>query len=394
MDNLAHTVVGAALGRAVADRHVRGAALIGAVAANAPDWTELFTGFFAWTRPDYLVLHRGVTHSLAAGALEIVGLTVALGAGARWWSRRRGRAPPRWRWLALCIAVTLLSHLFLDWQGSYGWRPFLPWDGTWWYGDWVAIADPFFWLLPVMAFAWGAQRHWAPLAMTVGMIGGITAIIVVYARRSVDVASWMLVLYGALCVMTLVGWVRYWFGPVGRQRAAALAIVALAAYAGAQGVVVQFKRKEIRQVADQRFGPAATFAALTQVGRPFTWDRVVASQDTVAGDGWSIPRNLDRPAVQRALRETPEGRAMRIFARFLAADVDSTGAAGESIVYLRDARYARSGRNNWAVLRVRIESGGLSACGVAPGSDVPPDCDGQPGAVARPAPGPNAAAGP
>ena len=45
MDNLAHALVGAALGRAVADRHVPRAATIGIVAANAPDWTELFLGW-------------------------------------------------------------------------------------------------------------------------------------------------------------------------------------------------------------------------------------------------------------------------------------------------------------------------------------------------------------
>src|SRR5437867_6000081 len=41
MDNLAHTLVGAALGRAIAGHRIRGAGLVGAVAGNAPDWTEL-----------------------------------------------------------------------------------------------------------------------------------------------------------------------------------------------------------------------------------------------------------------------------------------------------------------------------------------------------------------
>jgi len=27
-------------------------------------------------------------------------------------------------------AQRLLSHLYMDWQGSYGWRPFLPWSGS------------------------------------------------------------------------------------------------------------------------------------------------------------------------------------------------------------------------------------------------------------------------
>src|SRR5438128_2515389 len=41
MDNLTQTLVGAALGRAVADRKVPGAALLGALAGNAPDCQAL-----------------------------------------------------------------------------------------------------------------------------------------------------------------------------------------------------------------------------------------------------------------------------------------------------------------------------------------------------------------
>lgn len=78
-----------------------------------------------------------------------------------------------------------------------------------------------------------------------------------------------------------------------------------------------------------------------------------ASRDTVAGDDWRVARHLDLPVVQRALRETRAGRAMAQFARFLAAEVDATD--GRVTVYLRDARYARAGRNTWAVFSVRME---------------------------------------
>jgi len=63
MDNLAHALVGAALMRAVADRHVPRAGLIGVVAANVPDWSELFIGL-PGTRADFLVLHRGNSDAL------------------------------------------------------------------------------------------------------------------------------------------------------------------------------------------------------------------------------------------------------------------------------------------------------------------------------------------
>ncbi|HEV8305516.1 MAG TPA: metal-dependent hydrolase [Gemmatimonadales bacterium] len=347
MDNLAHALVGAVLARAVAGSKVARAGLLGAVAANAPDWTELFIGL-PGARGDYLVLHRGITHSLVGALVETATLTVLVGLGVRWWTRR----PPLWGWLAACIGITILSHLIMDWQGSYGVRPFLPWDGTWYYGDWVAIVDPFFWLVPLVVLAWGAERHWLPLAGAV-VVGGAMSVAVV--RAAPFVAPWVLAVYGALSVGAMIGWVRYWFGPVARRRAAALGVLVLALYTAAQGAAAHMEKARVRREAEHRFGRGARWAALTRVGWPFTWEPVYASADTVAGDDWRLARHLGAPAVVRALRDTPEGRAMRQFARFLVADVDSTEKSGGVIVYLRDARYARAGRDGWAVLSVKMD---------------------------------------
>lgn len=352
MDNLAHALVGAALGRAVADRHLPRAATIGVIAANAPDWTELFIGL-PGTRADYLQLHRGITHSLVGAIVEIIGLTLLI-RGVWWlvarWMQRRGRkiTVPAWRWLALCVCFTVLSHLYMDWQGSYGWRPFLPWSGRWYYLDWVAIADVFFWLIPLIGLAWGAERHWIPLS---GPVAIGTFIIVLMTRSASIVAPWVFVVSGALYVIALIGWARYWFGAVARQRAAMLAVGILALYAGAHGIAAQPRKARIRQQAVQRFGPDADWAALTNLGRPFTWQAMHASADTVATADWLAARHLRLPAVRRAIETTAEGRAMAEFARFLTADVDSASRT----IYLWDARFARTGRENWAALRVKLE---------------------------------------
>ncbi|OLC39782.1 MAG: hypothetical protein AUH75_09145 [Gemmatimonadetes bacterium 13_1_40CM_4_65_7] len=352
MDNLAHALVGAALMRAVADRHVPRAASIGILAANAPDLSELLIGL-PGTRAEYLVLHRGITHSLIGAAGEIVVLTLLIGAGwrlARWILGRHGRAVavPSWGWLAAGISAAILSHLYMDWQGSYGWRPFLPWSGTWYYLDWVGIVDPFFWLVPLVALAWGAERHWTPLAAVFVVGSTITFFLV----RALDLAAtWVLVVFGMVCVVAVIGWIGYWFGPVGRQRAAVLALLLLVAYAAAQAVVATGRKREIRQVAQRRFGPGASWAALTNVGRPFTWEAIYASVDTVAGDDWQLPRHLRAREVQRVITQTREGQAMAQFARFLAAEVDTSSAT----IYLWDARYARGSRDGWAVVKVRMD---------------------------------------
>jgi hypothetical protein len=150
--------------------------------------------------------------------------------------------------------------------------------------------------------------------------------------------------------------VQYWFGPIARRGVAAFALIVLAGYAAAQGIAAHFEKGAVRRAAEARFGRTASWAALTEVGWPFTWEPVYASADTVAGDDWSLPRHLDAPPVQRALQGTREGRAMAQFARFLVADVDSS--KDSVTVYLRDARYARVGRAGWAVVSVRLGRGG------------------------------------
>src|SRR5439155_25622956 len=234
MDNLSHTLVGAALGRAIAGHRIRGAGLVGAIAGNAPDWTELLAAPGVGPPRSgltYLEWHRGITHSLLGAAIEIAALTLLVWLGERWWSRRRGRPAPPWSWLALCISATVLSHLYLDWQGSYGLRPFLPWSSRWYYADWIAIVDPFFWIVPLVALAWGARRHWLPALGYVGALLGVTAL-VLWARRPL-VAPWvrLAVLGGGVACVT--GWVRHWFGVARRTEAATYGMFVLAAYVAA-----------------------------------------------------------------------------------------------------------------------------------------------------------------
>src|SRR5256712_8827898 len=165
MDNLAHALVGAAVGRAVAGHRLRGAGLAGPGAGNAPGWAGLVAAPGVGPPRSgltYLEWHRGITHSLVGAAIEIAALTLLVGLGERWWSRRRGRPAPPWSWLALCISATVLSHLYLDWQGSYGLRPVLPRSGRSYYADWVAIVDPLVWLAPLLALLGGQRRPRQP----------------------------------------------------------------------------------------------------------------------------------------------------------------------------------------------------------------------------------------
>ena len=354
MDPLAHTLVGAALGRAVAGRDVPAAGWIGAIAANAPDWSELVLQPGSWpprTGGEYLVVHRGITHSFLGAAVEILVLTGLVGLMLGLWAGRRGVPHPPWRWVAACVTATVASHLYLDWQGSYGLRPLLPWSAQWYYADWVAIVDPFFWLVPLVALAWGARRHWKPALVYLATLLGVTILVV--WRGDHLVVWWVRVATVVFAAVGVVGWMRHWFGVAGRRRAAGYGLVVLAAYIAAHAAVSVPVKAQIRAAAIQRFGPDASWAALTILGRPFRWEAVSASRDSVAGQGWVLARHLDHRAVRAALL-TPQGRAIAQFARFLAAAVDSSG--GGVRVSLWDVRYhgPGSGAAGWANVQVRL----------------------------------------
>jgi len=358
MDNLAHTLIGAALGRVVAGRELPAAGWIGAVAGNAPDVAELLLRPNSWS-PDagvtYLVFHRGITHSLVGAALEIAVLAGVIGLIARQWGGARGAATsaPPWRWIAACVAVTVASHLYLDWQGSYGLRPFLPWSERWYYGDWVAIVDPFFWIVPLVTLAWGERRHWRPALVYLLALLAVTALVGV---RGSGVVVWWVRLFTVLAAATgVIGWERHWFGVARRRRAAAYGLLVLVVYIGASAAAGTLAKREARAAATRRFGPDARWAALTVVGRPFHWEPLAASADTVAGPGWSTPRHLDDPVVRAALH-TPSGRAMSQFARFLVASIDSS--ADGRWVALWDARFHRAAppRNGWAAVLIPVPS--------------------------------------
>jgi hypothetical protein len=155
-----------------------------------------------------------------------------------------------------------------------------------------------------------------------------------------------------------IGWTRQWFGVAQRQRAAALGLLVVALYAGAQAVASIPEKANIRRAATARFGAGAQWAALTRVGRPFQWTAIVASPDTVAGPDWVFPRHLDDPRVQRALALEAPARAFTEFARFLMAEVDSESAG--STVILRDARFALPPATGWGAVTVRLSGNGAT----------------------------------
>jgi inner membrane protein len=100
--------------------------------------------FVTGDRLDYLVEHRGYTHTLAGCAALALMLFLATLAMLRW-----RHHPIRGHDIRLFGAMSVLAvllHLGMDALNEYGVHPFWPWNNSWYYGDSVFIVEPLFWL--------------------------------------------------------------------------------------------------------------------------------------------------------------------------------------------------------------------------------------------------------
>jgi inner membrane protein len=157
MDNLCHSLVGAALSRAGLGRRTALATATLVIGANLPD-VDVFA--YAWGADTALGFRRGWTHGVLALALWPFVLTGIMMAWDRLVRRRRhpGAEPARPRELLLLSTISILTHPFLDWLNSYGMRWLMPFRDVWYYGDTLFIMDVWIWLALGAGF-WLSRRR-------------------------------------------------------------------------------------------------------------------------------------------------------------------------------------------------------------------------------------------
>ena len=140
MDNLCHTLVGAALGEAGLRRRTRFASATLMIASNLPDIDVLV---FATSVPP-IAFRRGWTHGILAQLL----LPLALAAAVKLLGRGRprdGTLDTKFVPLLLLSYLGVLLHVGMDWLNNYGVRLLMPFSGQWFYGDTLFIIDPWLW---------------------------------------------------------------------------------------------------------------------------------------------------------------------------------------------------------------------------------------------------------
>src|SRR5687768_14622499 len=154
MDNVCHTLVGAAFGQAGLKRRTRFGNATLMIAANVPDVDVLV---FATSTPA-VAFRRGWTHGIAAQILLPIALTAVMLLIARMRPADDDGPPASARWLLLLAYVGMISHVLLDLLNTYGVRLLTPFDWRWLYGDAVFIIDPWLWVTLGLGIWLSARR--------------------------------------------------------------------------------------------------------------------------------------------------------------------------------------------------------------------------------------------
>lgn len=317
MDNLCHTLVGAALAQSGLKRRTRLATATLVIGANLPDLDVLsiLTG-------QALAFRRGWTHGILAIAVLPFVLTGLMILWGRWQAHRTtGLTPLVPRQLLWLGTIAVITHPFLDWLNVYGVRLLSPFSNRWFYGDAVFIVDPWLWIVLGSGAIWSALRHRRGVA------------------RAGAPATVGLILAG-IYIAGMIGLTQY-----GRQ---VLTRVLELDQPPSKGAV---------QIAPNSLNPVRRHVVLASGDK--YWFGTIEWRPTprLVLPGDNVKRNLEEPHAA-ALKDDPRARQLLAWARFPYYMIEgvanrSPGSADRQI-RLDDARYS-TGRASWAAAVAAIK---------------------------------------
>jgi inner membrane protein len=300
LDNLAHSLAGAALGQAglKVKTGLGMATLI--IAANLPDIDALGLLF-----GENLAWRRGWTHGplamlvlppLLVGAMVLFDRCQA-GRG----KRPAARLPVHVGWLFALAYTGWASHPLLDFMNTYGIRLLMPFSERWFYGDTLFIIVVWLWTMLAIG-SWLSGRRW---------------------RR----------------------------GSAQPGRPALVSLALATTYTVAMGASSVAAERLTRQAAEARGdGPVRTVVASPVPVNPFRRE-VVFATDGAYGFGvlrWTpaprlqlkpglLPKNMDDPAIAKA-RQAKDIADFLYWSRLPFAKVEQR--ADDTLVTIADARYS------------------------------------------------------
>jgi inner membrane protein len=310
MDNVCHTLVGAALAEAGLKRRTALGSATLMIGANFPDIDIMAVPFGRGV--DF---RRGWTHGVLALVVLPFVLTAAMMAWDRWVAgpraRRAGIERPRAaipRELLLLSAIAILTHPTLDWMNEYGMRWLMPFSGRWFYGDTLFIVDP--WL-------------WAALGLGV-----------IFARRAGTRLAHVALAASAVYIVAMLG-----LGAAAR-RIARDQLAALGLEPAARLMVSSNFANPLRRRVLLDDGARYHYGTL-RLGSPSRLD-----MSRIIETNGSTPAALEAAA-------TPEGRRFLVWSRFPFYVIESH--AEGTLVRIADARYSLGRRGgDWASVEVLL----------------------------------------
>lgn len=307
MDNICHTLVGAALAEAGLKRRTRFGAATLLIGANLPDVDALSYAFGGGLTA--LSFRRGWTHGVLATAV----LPILLTGLVLLWSKAFGRLgkaaagpPVLGGQVALLATVSVLTHPLLDFMNTYGMRWLMPFVNRWYYADALFIVDPWIWAVLVAGIVLTRRGRGEP------------------KRGKGRAGEWSLT-------------------------PATVALLVVAVYAAAMLGASQLARWRIeRELAAQGRAPLRVMVSPVPVN---PLGRLVVIEDAdryrfgtinwlrrpaFAIEPYAVARNAAAPDAEAA-RHTPEGRAFLGWARFPFFVVEASRS--NPVVHIVDARY-------------------------------------------------------
>lgn len=298
MDNLTHTLVGAALAESGLKRRTALASATLMIGANFPD-----IDVAGLACPDAIDIRRGVTHGIAALFVLPFALAGIMLFYDRYVRRRRdpSLAPADARQLTILSAVAIWTHPALDFMNVYGMRWLMPFVNRWYYADALFIAD-----------------LWIIIALGVGIS---------WSRRARSARP------ARVALASLAAYILAMLGITSAGRARVTAEHGGGHFMVAPTALVPWKRDVlVEEPGLYRYGTYSLFGGLRLSG-----------QTTAIGDA---------DAAVAMARAAPEVQGFLNWARFPFYRV--VRERGVTVVRIADARYAGEAGRGFATVEVRL----------------------------------------
>lgn len=305
MDNLCHSLVGAALAECGLKKRTALATPTLIIAANLPDIDVLAIPF-----GHGIDFRRGHTHGIVA----MLFLPVILALFMRWWSQQRAVIGFDFRSTLALAAIGMVTHPFLDGLNTYGVRWLMPFSGRWFSADSLFIIDLFMWASLGAGWWWGRKLSHLGAA---------------HPERPARVAVAAACLY-VIAMISASEWTRRTVLGYARSTRGAVPVSQLL-------------------VSPRPFSPL-TRDIVVRIGNGYQFGAA-----RVARGDWTIfhptlPVNADHPAARAAAR-TAEGRKFLVWSQMPYFTV--TEGPRSASVRLDDARYS-TGEPSWAAVLVEV----------------------------------------